>query len=255
MSNFKIGDKVRCINNQYAANSLIVGEIYNITDISRSGLLIFIEVDGRYQADRFELVEEKKKEDMSKETTERKSPYDFRPGDKLQCVDAWESGGNLVDGMIYEFVRYEDNYYKPGSFNATIFVKGKEISYFANRFRLVEDIKEGSTADKSYNPMANLYGIGENGINTRWQLTWLMDGGHIGLYSVELECQIIQISGKVLSEVVAEAELIEKYIRGNYQFFKLLYKTAVENHGNLDRVDVIYELFSRFSKLGVKNEA
>lgn len=85
------------------------------------------------------------------------------------------------------------------------------------------------------NPMKNLYGICSTDMNTIWHLTWLCQAGHIGLYSVELEFEVIQTSVmEDIGECISLAEEYDKNIRNNLERFEYYYKKAVDAKKDFD---------------------
>lgn len=106
MSEFKVGDKVKCINDNDPYEDLIKGEIYSVVDVHDADGRIYISVDGRFRRrdnfsknwfrdpHLFALVSET-------DNTDRR----FQIGDKVKCINSDDDQyDDLIKGEIYTVV-------------------------------------------------------------------------------------------------------------------------------------------------------
>lgn len=133
MSEFKVGDKVKCIDNCDVEYLLSRNRIYVI--LGKKGDYVLILCDDKYEhpclSGRFELVKEEVMDSL------------FRVGDIVKCIDdsltarmVHQTGwpGDLTKNRLYEILEYHKN-----SKTVTIIDNyGYKATFFSNRFELVE---------------------------------------------------------------------------------------------------------------------
>jgi transcription antitermination factor NusG len=120
---FKVGDKVKCVDNS-KTSVLENGKIYEIEDIIIESYKTYITLVGlsgyNFYTSRFELVEEKRKPK-------------FEVGDTVKCIDASGFGEDLNKGQIYTISKVIGIYVK---------LQGFEKSYLAHRFELAKSVQD-----------------------------------------------------------------------------------------------------------------
>lgn len=81
------------------------------------------------------------------------------------------------------------------------------------------------------NMMKDLYGISDHGMNTRWVMSFYADGGHIGLESIELNCEIIQTdTSDNMDVIVNQALQIQQRINDNREAFSQMYHDIIDGY-------------------------
>lgn len=161
---FKVGDKVKCIDDNHARQYIRKGEIYKVTGFNGfSGHEpVDIKVDGHHiswKMSRFELVER---------------PEPAKVGDLVECVDNANVGSVLEEGRVYKVRCVEGRY---------ISVDESAAGWDIKRFKKVqpreaESIKVGDRV-KCVNA-DNTAGALERG---RIYEVKGIDGGYIGVHS------------------------------------------------------------------------
>lgn len=144
MSKFKVGDRVRCVNDLAANEGLEAGLIYNVTKVDEEveGEPDFIVLDGVFgwnNANRFELVQEPPKE-------EPKVTYKFKVGDKVRCISAPPYTATIKLGGIYTVKEVADL--------ELIYLEEFTNGYCPSRFELFLEAPQGSpfVAPSAVNP-------------------------------------------------------------------------------------------------------
>jgi hypothetical protein len=127
---FKVGDKVRCIDDEDSNNTiwkpkynLVKGRIYTVTELN-AGTDIFVSGnDVSWRKTRFELVKE--------ETM-------FKVGDKVKCVKPSQFFGDLVKDQIYTVIKIVE---AADTTDNNVILEGILSPWMANRFELVKEEK------------------------------------------------------------------------------------------------------------------